>query len=155
VPTRSAAAHHETAIALAAQYRFTEAIAEYLESARLEPDVSRTFYNLGVAYGELSQWKAAIEAYKRAIQLDPNDWQAHSNLAMALSHPSSCSLEAAQVGRCCQRLGEGNLPLPEEMAKRRNLSQLVQHCRVGINAPVVSTLGSGSDHRPPGNVVSK
>ena len=69
-PTRSAAEHHEAGIALASQRRFAEAVKEYVEAARLNPKFSETFYNLGVAYGELSQWKAAIKAYNQAIHLD-------------------------------------------------------------------------------------
>src|SRR5579863_9911936 len=66
LPSRSAAEHHEAGIALAAERRFAEAVKEYLEAARLNPHFSETFYNLGVAYGELGQLKAAIKAYNRS-----------------------------------------------------------------------------------------
>jgi tetratricopeptide (TPR) repeat protein len=81
-PSRSAAEHHEEGVALAAQRRFVDAIKEYREAARLNPNFSDTFFNLGVAYGELGQWKAAIKAYKTAIHLNPEDWQAYCNLGV-------------------------------------------------------------------------
>ena len=58
MPSRSAAEHHEAGIAFGAQRRFAEAVRDYVEAARLNPRFSQTFYNLGVAYGELSGWKA-------------------------------------------------------------------------------------------------
>src|ERR1039458_8524900 len=81
-PSRTATEHHEAGIGLASQRRFAEAVNEYLEAARLNPNFSETFYNLGVAYGELGQLKAAIKAYNRAIHLAPKDWQAYCNLGV-------------------------------------------------------------------------
>jgi len=39
-----------------------------------------THYNLGVAYDELSRYDEAVEAYKRAIHINPDLWEAHNNL---------------------------------------------------------------------------
>jgi len=64
MPIRSATEHHEAGVALASQRRFADAVKEYREAARLNPNCSETFYNLGVAYGELGHGKAAIRAYK-------------------------------------------------------------------------------------------
>ncbi len=58
MPSRSAAEHHEAGIAFGAQRRFAEGVRDYVEPARLNPRFSQTYYNLGVAYGELSGWKA-------------------------------------------------------------------------------------------------
>jgi Flp pilus assembly protein TadD len=82
LPSRSAAEHHQAGIALASECRFAEAVEEYLQAVRLNPNFPETFYNLGVAYGELGQSKAAIKSYNRAVHLDPKDWQAYCNLGV-------------------------------------------------------------------------
>ena len=69
-------------MALASQRRFAEAIVEYSKAARLNPKFTQAFYNMGLAYEELGQWKSAIRAYRRAIQLDPKDWIAYCNLGV-------------------------------------------------------------------------
>ena len=43
--------------------------------------------------------------------------------------PREEMMEAAQDDRCCRQLGEGNLPLPEEVAKQQNFESTGQHCR--------------------------
>lgn len=41
------------------------------------------FYNLGVNYSGINQYKLASESYQRALAINPNFWQAHNNLANA------------------------------------------------------------------------
>ena len=40
-------------------------------------------FNLGNAYYESGKWKEAIESYKQAIRIDPDDAIAHYNLSLA------------------------------------------------------------------------
>ncbi|MBV7339661.1 tetratricopeptide repeat protein [Chloroflexi bacterium TSY] len=43
-------------------------------------------YNLGNAHYQMEQWLAAVEAYKAALRLNPNDMDAKYNLELALRH---------------------------------------------------------------------
>ena len=61
------AEHHEAGVALASQRRFAEAVKEYREAARLNANFSETFYNLGVAYGELGQLMPTLGVWSAII----------------------------------------------------------------------------------------
>src|SRR5205807_738129 len=63
-----------------------EAIAQLRHAVALKPDYARAWCNLGIALidaGQLSP-SSGIEAYRKAIQLDPGFIAAHSNLVFAL-----------------------------------------------------------------------
>ena len=47
---------------------------------------AQAWYNLGNAYLDGELWSAAIEAYKEALRLDPEDVDAKHNLELALEH---------------------------------------------------------------------
>lgn len=53
-------------------------------SLQLEPDLARTWANLGVALRRTGQLDAAEEAYRKAIELDPALYSAYHNLASLL-----------------------------------------------------------------------
>jgi tetratricopeptide (TPR) repeat protein len=52
-----------------AKGNYDEALAWYLRAARLEPELGDPWYYQGVVYDGLGEWKAALEAYERAIGL--------------------------------------------------------------------------------------
>ncbi|MFO0754615.1 MAG: tetratricopeptide repeat protein, partial [Thermodesulfovibrionales bacterium] len=43
---------------------------------------AKAHYSLGVAYGKLRKYSEAIEAFKRAISIDPDYAEAHNNLGV-------------------------------------------------------------------------
>ena len=45
---------------------------------------AQSWYNLGNAYFDAQQWQAAIEAYKEALRITPDDQDAKHNLELAL-----------------------------------------------------------------------
>ncbi len=50
-----------------------------------EPDLaSNAWYNLGNAFFDTEQWPQSIEAYQKALRLQPNDMDAKINLELAL-----------------------------------------------------------------------
>ncbi len=57
-----------------------EAIEEYKQAIRINPDDATAHTNLGVAYGSSGMYKEAIEACKQAIRINPDNAVAHSNL---------------------------------------------------------------------------
>lgn len=58
--------------------QFTSAIVDLLESSRLDPCFT-TYYNLGLAYGNLSQFESAVKHFTHAITLNPQDASTYNN----------------------------------------------------------------------------
>lgn len=59
--------------------RYEEALAWYLWAARLEPGLGDPWYYTGLAYDELTEWEAALEAHERAIGMGSFRNVHHSN----------------------------------------------------------------------------
>lgn len=68
-----AAYHNNFALALAKAKKFPEAQAELTKAATIDPtNAGRYFYNLGAVLVNTGQTEAAGEAFKKAIEADPN-----------------------------------------------------------------------------------
>jgi tetratricopeptide (TPR) repeat protein len=68
-----AAYHNNYALALARAKKFDEAQAELTKAAEIDPpNAGRYFYNLGAVLVNIGQLEPAGEAFKRAIEADPN-----------------------------------------------------------------------------------
>jgi Ca-activated chloride channel homolog len=78
--------HFDRGTALAALSRFDEAAEEFLRATEARDPALKAaaFYNLGNAFTKKEKYKEAIEAYKRALALDPKDERAKWNLEIAL-----------------------------------------------------------------------
>ena len=72
--------------------RFDKAIEDLLESSRLER-CPTTFYNLGLAYGNISQFESAVKYFTQSIALNPNDSASFSN--RGISYKSLAQFENA------------------------------------------------------------
>jgi len=68
------------------QGNFDSAAAQTQQSIRSsEGEVAEnSYYNLGNTYFKVEDWSAAIDAYKEALKLNPNDLDAKYNLELAL-----------------------------------------------------------------------
>jgi tetratricopeptide (TPR) repeat protein len=49
--------------------RYQDAIEDYKQAIRINPDYAEAHYNLGIAYGELGRNQQAIDSFKQAIRL--------------------------------------------------------------------------------------
>ncbi len=68
-----AAYHNNYALALAKAKKFTEAQAELTKAAQIDPpQAGKYYYNLGAVLVNTGQADPAGEAFKKAIELDPN-----------------------------------------------------------------------------------
>ena len=78
--------HFDRGAALYALARFEEAGQEFLRATEAKDGAVKAsaFYNLGNAFFKKDKFKEAIEAYKRALTLDPRDARAKWNLEIAL-----------------------------------------------------------------------
>jgi len=80
-----AAYHNNYALALAKAKKFTEAQAELTKAAQLDPtNAGRYYYNLGAVLVNTGQQDPACDAFKKAIDLDPNYADAQYQIGMCL-----------------------------------------------------------------------
>jgi len=78
--------HHKAGLKLGSQGRLKEAIAEFDEAIRLDPNLSGTYNNRGIVYARLGQFQRAIQDFDEALRLDPQDAVAYYNRATAYYH---------------------------------------------------------------------
>lgn len=64
------------------QNRFDEAIAQWEEIVRTDPNVAEIYYNLGNAYMCQDNTESAIEAFKYALSIDPTLPEAYNKLGI-------------------------------------------------------------------------
>jgi len=80
-----AAYHNNYALALARARKFAEAQAELTKAAQIDPPYAgRYFYNLGALLVNSGQSEPAGEAFKKAIEADPNYADAHFQYGVCL-----------------------------------------------------------------------
>ena len=80
-----AAYHNNYALALAKDKKFPEAQAELAKAAQLDPpNAGKYFYNLGALLVNTGQSEPAGQAFKKAIDLDPNYADAQYQYGMCL-----------------------------------------------------------------------
>jgi spermidine synthase len=110
----SADLHNVLGIALADRGKFDEAIAEFREALRMEPDAARTYWHLGAALASRGARQDAIENLRRSVQLDPDNGQAHDDLGSVL-------LAARQLDRAVEEFGAAVRLMPKSVEAHNNL----------------------------------
>jgi len=78
-------AHNNLGVLLQNQNRKAEALDQYEEALRLQPDYVEAHNNLGFALSEAGHIEEAIAQFKTALRIDPTDIEARNNLGNALS----------------------------------------------------------------------
>jgi tetratricopeptide (TPR) repeat protein len=77
--------HNDLGVVLEADGALDQAIGEYREATRLQPDYPEAHYNLGVALYKKGDLDEALKSYRRALAIDPANAQAHHNLGLVLA----------------------------------------------------------------------
>jgi tetratricopeptide (TPR) repeat protein len=80
-PANSAAAQLSFGVQMARQGLWSEALFRFREAEKLEPENPRVLSNIGVAYEAVGQYDTALDAYKKALQVAPNDKDIRNNYA--------------------------------------------------------------------------
>jgi tetratricopeptide (TPR) repeat protein len=77
--------HNNYALALAQGKKFDQAQVELTRAAQIDPlSAGKYFYNLGAVYVNTGQSKPAGEAFKKAVEADPNYAEAYYQLGLVL-----------------------------------------------------------------------
>lgn len=93
-----AAYHNNYALALARAKKFDEAQAELTKAAQIDPaNAGRYFYNLGALLVNSGQNEPAGEAFKKAIEADPNYADAHYQYGVSLMAKAQVTPEGKVV----------------------------------------------------------
>lgn len=77
---QSAFAHYSQARSLADHRQFSEAVVEYREALRRDPDEPYWYQALGAVLEREGNSQEALDAYSRATELSPDDFGLHSHL---------------------------------------------------------------------------
>ncbi len=113
--------HFRQGLAYQQEGKFNEAIAEYEQSAALEPTSGNAMFNLGLIYFKQQRWPQAIEAFQRASELDPEDGGAHFHLAATYAASGTDPQAAVEHYDRSQALGyQGDPRLGEWLLPLRN-----------------------------------
>jgi len=90
--------HNNYALALAKQKKFPEAQAELTKAAQLDPtSAGKYYYNLGAVLVNTGQTDQAVEAFKKAIDADPNYAEAYYQYGVTLLGKASLGPDGKMV----------------------------------------------------------
>ena len=67
------------------QNNFSAAMADLASAVRLDSESAEAWYQLGLLYGQIADFKNAEDAFRRAIKLQPDFAQAHYSLGLTLT----------------------------------------------------------------------
>jgi len=73
-------AHNFLAIALARQGKLPEAVDEFREIVRIDPEAVLGYYNMAIALADLDKDAESAEALRSAVHFNPYHFNAHYNL---------------------------------------------------------------------------
>src|SRR6266496_11515 len=83
-PSQGARQHYKKGVELLEKQQLEEAIAELSSATKLNPKLVDAYNALGIALARKGEIKAAGEAFRKAIQVDPNLYEAQLGLASVL-----------------------------------------------------------------------
>lgn len=110
--------HKNAGIKLSNDGRWEQAIAEYNEALRLDPQHARAYNKRGIAYDGPGEHQRAIEDYNEAIRLDPQDAQAYAVRALSNTYLDR-DLEAQQDTERVTELGFNRVLLESAIKEAR------------------------------------
>ena len=96
---QSAPAHYNLGTALTMGRQFDQAVYQYQQAIRIDPGYAPAHNNLGNVYLAQGKVDEAIAEFREVVRLQPDSSTAKANLAAALRHAASASLNHAPSER--------------------------------------------------------
>ncbi len=109
-----AKSHNEQGLALAAQGRLDEALAEFQKALQIKPDYAEAYLNLGNALVRRGRVDEAIALFRKALEIKPNYAEAHNDLGMVLA-------ASARIDEAISHFRKALEIKPEFKAAKKNL----------------------------------
>ncbi|MDR2152972.1 MAG: tetratricopeptide repeat protein [Helicobacteraceae bacterium] len=88
------------------QGNLQEAIKQYTQAIKIDPNSAQAYNNRGIAYGKLGDYGKAIADFTQAIKIDPKYATAYNNRAVAyaflndLKNATKDARKACELGEC-------------------------------------------------------
>jgi len=82
---KAAMAYNDLGFELSRSGRLPEAVADFEQALRIDPDLAEAHNNLGFALEQTSKFAEAIEQYQQVLRLNPNIPETHNNLGDVLA----------------------------------------------------------------------
>jgi len=95
------------------------AVRHYHAAAELRPEAPGILRNLGLAYASLEQWDQAVQAYRKAMALAPDDMELFAEAAVATQR-SSRTDDATTLSQAAPNNASLKSAVSAEMAGRLN-----------------------------------
>jgi Trypsin-like peptidase domain/Tetratricopeptide repeat len=95
------------------------AVRHYHAAAELRPEAPGILRNLGLAYAALEQWDQAVQAYRKAMALAPDDMELFAEAAVATQRWGRTD-DSATLSRAALNNTSLQSPVSAEMAGRLN-----------------------------------
>ena len=132
---KPAVAHYSLGNALLRKGRTSEAIDQFTEALRINPDYAEAHNNLGYALLVTGRTSAAIEQCKEALRIDPTYAHAHNNLGNALAQTGRAS-EAIdhykQTLRMNPNSADAHSNLGAALAQRGRISEAIEELKAAV-----------------------
>jgi len=132
---KPAVAHYSLGNALLRKGRTSEAIDQFTEALRINPDYAEAHNNLGYALLVTGRTSAAIEQCKEALRIDPTYAHAHNNLGNALAQTGRAS-EAIdhykQTLRMNPNSADAHSNLGAALAQMGRISEAIEELKAAV-----------------------
>jgi len=132
---KPAVAHYSLGNALLRKGRTSEAIDQFTEAVRINPDYAEAHNNLGYALLVTGRTSAAIEQCKEALRIDPTYAHAHNNLGNALAQTGRAS-EAIdhykQTLRMNPNSADAHSNLGAALAQMGRISEAIEELKAAV-----------------------
>ncbi len=132
---KPAVAHYSLGNALLRKGRTSEAIDQFTEALRINPDYAEAHNNLGYALLVTGRTSAAIEQCREALRIDPTYAHAHNNLGNALAQTGRAS-EAIdhykQTLRMNPNSADAHSNLGAALAQMGRISEAIEELKAAV-----------------------